>query len=128
MAKLTRKNGEGWFRRGKSRGEGTGNERNRRASKVWYSTHFFNVTVLLRGNVCVCVCVCPRKSRSLRHVNYPVLLDKEAQQSVVREVVQDTTRFDADRSSRRIVDVGLELEDNSIHVRRTLAQVGRRGR
>ena len=70
----------------------------------------------------------PTMLRSLRHVNYPVLLDKEAQQSVVLEAVQDTTGFDADRSSCRIIDVGLELEDNSIHSRRALAHVGRRGR
>jgi len=67
-----------------------------------------------------------RMSRSPRHVNYPVLLGEEAQQSVVLDAVCDTTRVDAD-ASRRIVDVGPEMEDNAIHVRRALSQEGRSG-
>jgi len=67
-----------------------------------------------------------RTSRSPRHVNYPVLLGEEAQQSVVLDAVCDTTRVDAD-ASLRIVDVGPEMEGNAIHVRRALTQEGRSG-
>jgi len=35
-------------------------------------------------------------SCSLEHVNFPLLIDEDAQESVVLDVVRDTPRVDAD--------------------------------
>jgi len=65
-------------------------------------------------------------SRSLCHVNHPFLIAQQTQHSVGRQAVCDTIRPHAD-ASVRIVDVGLEMKDDSFHFLRVLAQEGQGG-